>query len=64
LHYLQQAQDSQPDLQQSSAPLQQPQQSPAAKETPPISSVANNPSVIITCFIAILLYPKFVLDRN
>jgi len=64
LTYLQQLQDWQPDLQQAASALQQPQHSPAIRETPLTSSVANNPSVIITFFISILLFLKFVLDRK
>jgi hypothetical protein len=56
---LQQSQASQPDLQQSAAvSLQQPQHVPAHKGTLAISSVANNPRVVIVFFIAILLFLK------
>jgi hypothetical protein len=56
---LQQSQASQPDLQQAAAlSLQQPQQVPAQRDMLAISSVADNPSVIITFFITILLFLK------
>src|SRR5271166_5964691 len=70
LAYLQQAHDSQPALQQATSPLQQPQQSPAIRETPPTSSVANNPSVINTfciChspFSEICTRSKLAYDRE
>jgi hypothetical protein len=57
--YLQQSQASQPDLQQAAAlSWQQPQHAPANRGTLAISSVANNPTVIIIFFIAILLFLK------
>jgi hypothetical protein len=68
---LQQAHSAQPSLQHAALSLlQQPQHlSPAMREMLPASSVVNNPNVIITFFIAVLLFclvptSKLCCDRR